>query len=129
MISATQLGASSGIDRLWHIGSQELGTVEDLAPGSSPIHATAPPFVAVPATVECRMASAARSRPGFLPYQKPVTPSWRRPGTLPSDLRPGHRGGLRALVQPRPEDHTRGVQEPLGPAPSSRDLLRPAEHP
>ncbi|MDK0524313.1 hypothetical protein [Streptomyces sp. ML-6] len=66
------------------MGSQELGTVEDLLPGSSPIHATAPPSAVVPATVECRIASAARSSPGFFPYQNPVTPSWRRPGTCPS---------------------------------------------
>src|SRR5262249_47903399 len=81
MISATELGASSGIDRLWHIGSPELGGVEDLQPGSSPTQATAPPSGAVPDTLACLMASAARSRPGFLPYQKPVTPSCRLPGT------------------------------------------------
>ena len=57
------------------------GTVEDLLPGSSPMRATAPPIAAVPATLLCRIASAARSRPGFLPYQKPTTPSWRAPGT------------------------------------------------
>ncbi|WP_256863278.1 hypothetical protein [Microbispora sp. GKU 823] len=79
--SATEPGASSGIDRLWHIGSQELGTVDDLLPGSSPIQATAPPSGAVPARLPCRIASAARSRPGFFPYQNPVTPSCRRPGT------------------------------------------------
>jgi hypothetical protein len=74
-------GASSGTDMLWHIGSHELGTVEDLLPGSSPMRATAPPIAAVPATLLCRIASAARSRPGFSPYQKPTTPSWRAPGT------------------------------------------------
>ncbi len=46
--SATEEGASTGTRRLRHIGSQELGTVEDLADGSSPIRATAPPSGAVP---------------------------------------------------------------------------------
>ena len=40
---ATEPGASSGTSRLRHIGSHELGTVEDLLAGSSPISATAPP--------------------------------------------------------------------------------------
>ena len=68
-------GASSGIDRLAAIGSQELGTVEDLHDGSSPMSATAPPSRAVPESMPWRIASAARSRPGFLPYQNPTTPS------------------------------------------------------
>ena len=46
--SATEPGASTGSIRLRHMGSQELGTVEDLAAGSSPISATAPPSGAVP---------------------------------------------------------------------------------
>ena len=95
-------GASSGIDRLWHIGSQELGTVEDLPPGSSPIQATAPPSGAVPARLPCRIASAARSRPGFLPYQNPVTPSWRRPGELAEQLGARDGGGRELLVEPGP---------------------------
>lgn len=88
MISATEPGANSGIVRLWHIGSHVLGTVDDLLPGSSPIQATAPPSAAVPAMLPCRIASAARSRPGFLPYQKPVTPSCRRPGSTSSNCVP-----------------------------------------
>ena len=81
-------GASTGSIRLRHIGSHELGTVEDLAAGSSPISATAPPSGAVPDRLPWRMASAARSRPGLLPYQKPVTPSWRRPSSSPSSWVP-----------------------------------------
>ena len=86
--SATEPGASTGSIRLRHMGSQELGTVEDLAAGSSPISATAPPSGAVPDRLPWRMASAARSRPGLLPYQKPVTPSWRRPSSSPSSWVP-----------------------------------------
>jgi len=67
--SDTEPGASSGMARLCAIGSQELGTVDDLQDGSSPMIATAPPSRAVPARLPCRIASAARSRPGFLPYQ------------------------------------------------------------
>ena len=48
-----------------------------------------------------RMASAARSRPGLLPYQNPVTPSWRRPSSSPQQLGAGHGGGGQLLVQAR----------------------------
>ncbi len=86
--SDTDPGASTGSIRLRHSGSHELGTVEDLAAGSSPISATAPPSGAVPDRLPWRIASAARSRPGLLPYQKPVTPSWRRPSSVPSSWVP-----------------------------------------
>ena len=46
--SATVDGANSGTIRLRAMDSQELGTVEDLQVGSSPIHATAPPSGDVP---------------------------------------------------------------------------------
>jgi hypothetical protein len=82
-MSSTPLGASSGSIRLSAISSQELGSVEDLQIGSSPISATAPPRCAVPLTLPWRIASAARSSPGALPYQKPTTPSRVRPGSSP----------------------------------------------
>ncbi len=46
--SATVDGANSGTIRLRAMDSQELGMVEDLQVGSSPIQATAPPRGEVP---------------------------------------------------------------------------------
>ncbi len=86
--SGTVPGASSGTRRLRQVGSQALGTVEDLLDGSSPIQATAPPSGAVPLRFAWRMASIARSSPGLLPYQIPVTPSYRRPPSSPSSWVP-----------------------------------------
>ena len=57
------------------VASLELGRVEDLAAGSSPTTAITPPWREVPANTPWRIASPARSRPGALPYQIPITPS------------------------------------------------------
>jgi hypothetical protein len=64
------------------IASDALGSVEDLQLGSSPTSAIAPPVREVPQKLAWRMASAARSRPGFLPYHQPTTPSTRASGSV-----------------------------------------------
>src|ERR1700676_2112193 len=62
--------------RAWSDG---CGTVEDLAPWSSPARHSTPPFFAEPAALPWRNTSPQRSTPGPLPYQMPTTPSWRGP--------------------------------------------------
>ena len=62
--------------------------VDDLAAGSSPTRATAPPAGCAPERLACRSASLARSTPGDLPYQKPVTPSTRLSARVPASWLP-----------------------------------------
>ena len=71
----TSPGNRIGMCRSTRVASLELGSVDDLAAGSSPTTATTPPWRAVPANTAWRMASPARSSPGALPYQTPTTPS------------------------------------------------------
>ena len=54
--------------------SDAEGSVEDLAPGSSPTTASTPPVGGHPMWLAWRMASAARSRPGAFPYHMPDHP-------------------------------------------------------
>jgi hypothetical protein len=58
-----------------------------------------PPLGCVPAKFAWRSASIARSRPGFLPYQTPVTPSRFGPGQVHRQLRAVDRGGRELLVE------------------------------
>ena len=55
--------------------SELLGTVEDFAMESSPTRTSTPPVGCAPPRLPCRSASVARSSPGALPYQIPMTPS------------------------------------------------------
>ena len=71
----TSPGYSTGIWRSTMVASDDDGNVEDLALGSSPTRAMTPPWRWVPANTAWRMASDARSSPGALPYQTPMTPS------------------------------------------------------
>jgi hypothetical protein len=57
--------------------SHWLGSVEELAPGSSPEIARTPPCGVVPNALACLMASPERSTPGFLAYQMRNRPSKR----------------------------------------------------
>ena len=107
-------GASTGITRLRHIGSQEPGTVEDFAIGSSPISATAPPSGAVPDKLLWRIASAARSRPGDLPVPEAGHALLGRTRKLAEQLRAADGGGRELLVEPGPEDDARRAQVPRG---------------
>ena len=66
---AGSAGNSVGIARSASANSDEQGMLDDLAAGSSPTNATAPPLPSVPTMLACRSASVARSRPGALPYQ------------------------------------------------------------
>ena len=73
--SCTSPGNRIGMCRSTSVASLELGSVDDLAAGSSPTIAITPPWRDVPAKTPWRIASPARSRPGALPYQTPTTPS------------------------------------------------------
>ena len=73
-------GKNVGMCSAASVASAAEGKVEDLHDGSSPTSASAPPCGWVPAKFAWRSASAARSSPGFLPYQTPVTPSTSGPG-------------------------------------------------
>ncbi len=64
------------------MASLDDGSVDDLAPGSSPTSATTPPCSDVPANTPWRMASLARSRPGALAYHMPITPSYVQSGRV-----------------------------------------------
>src|SRR3954447_26430867 len=69
-------GKTVGIWSEASVASPALGSVDDLQLGSSPTSASTPPVGEVPAKFAWRIASIARSRPGFLPYQTPTTPSY-----------------------------------------------------
>ena len=73
--SWTSPGKKTGMLRLARRDSDALGIVDDLQPGSSPTAAIAPPVRETPTKLPWRSASAARSSPGALPYQRPSTPS------------------------------------------------------
>ena len=73
--SATSAGYRIGKWRSIMVASEEDGRVDDFAAGSSPTIATAPPNAEVPVNTAWRNASDALSRPGALPYQRPMTPS------------------------------------------------------
>ena len=68
-------GYSTGMCMSDRTPAEDDGIVEDLALGSSPTMATTPPRGAAPANTAWRRASVARSTPGALPYQTPITPS------------------------------------------------------
>src|ERR671918_278299 len=68
--------------RLANMGSEALGIVDDLQLGSSPTTASPPPVRETPTKLPWRRESAARSRPGALPYHMPSTPSYFEPGSL-----------------------------------------------
>src|SRR6202012_845172 len=55
--------------------SDAPGTVDDFADVSSPTKTSPPPLAGTPIRTLCRNASEARSNPGDLPYQNPMTPS------------------------------------------------------
>ena len=74
-ISEALRGKSTGMPRLARVRSLTAGTVEDFAAGSSPTSISMPPLGWAPYMLAWRIASRARSTPGPLPYQTPVTPS------------------------------------------------------
>ena len=74
--------------RLARSDSEALGIVEDLQPGSSPTTASAPPVRGTPTKLPWRSESAARSRPGALPYHMASTPSYFEPGSWPASWLP-----------------------------------------
>ena len=74
-ISWGSAGSRVGMARSANAASEQPGTVEDFAAGSSPTMTTAPPRGSVPMRLAWRSASVARSRPGDLPYHHPVIPS------------------------------------------------------
>ena len=85
--------------RLASSDSDALGIVEDLQLGSSPTTASAPPVRETPTKLPWRSESAARSRPGALPYHMPSTPSCLAPGRWPRQLAAPGRGGAELLVE------------------------------
>jgi hypothetical protein len=82
-ISSLDRGARTGRPYAASAGSLADGTVDDLAPGSSPARTRTPPRAFAPNRLPLRNASPARSMPGDFPYQTPTVPSYgeRRPGT------------------------------------------------
>ena len=60
--------------------SDWCGSVDDLAPWSSPASASTPPNFDVPAWFACLKTSPQRSTPGPLPYHIENTPSYFAPG-------------------------------------------------
>ncbi len=86
--SATEAGYRIGMCRSTSAASDDDGIVEDLAAGSSPTNASAPPPALDPANTPWRRASVARSRPGALPYQIPTTPSYLASGRVATNCEP-----------------------------------------
>ncbi|OQM77882.1 hypothetical protein B0E55_06236 [Rhodococcus sp. 66b] len=76
MISSALRGKRTGTPIAASERSLTAGTVEDFDAGSSPTSRTTPPLGFTPYMLAWRMVSVARSTPGPLPYQTPVTPSW-----------------------------------------------------
>ena len=68
-------GYSVGMPKSASNRSDAPGTVDDFADASSPTKTRAPPLAGTPIRTLCRNASDARSNPGDLPYQNPMTPS------------------------------------------------------
>ncbi len=60
--------------------SDWCGSVDDLAPWSSPASTSTPPCFDVPAWFACLNTSPQRSTPGPLPYHIANTPSYFAPG-------------------------------------------------
>src|SRR5688572_32648900 len=60
--------------------SDWCGSVDDLAPWSSPASTSTPPCLEVPAAFACLKTSPQRSTPGPLPYHMEKTPSYFAPG-------------------------------------------------
>ena len=81
--------------------SEALGSVEDLQPGSSPTTAMAPPVRETPTKLPWRSASAARSRPGALPYHMAQHAVVAGAGQRRGQLAPPRRGGAELLVEAR----------------------------
>ena len=81
-------GYRYGMFRSARAESDAHGRVEDLAAGSSPTRTSAPPLGWAPIRFPCRSASVARSRPGALPYQMPITPSRAAPGRVQASWLP-----------------------------------------
>ena len=82
-------GASSGITQARGTSARRSsGPSRTCRRGRRPISATAPPSGAVPDRLLWRIASAARSSPGFFPYQKPGHSLLVAPGSSPSSCVP-----------------------------------------
>jgi hypothetical protein len=75
-------GNSTGIMQALKMWSDWCGSVDDLAPWSSPASASTPPCGLVPAALACLNTSPQRSTPGPLPYHMAKTPSYFAPSNM-----------------------------------------------